>query len=83
MVLDSEYKAFTRAITYYPLNQAISRNITNCNTFIELRHTIESLKIITCALVAQLDRVSGFELEGCRFESCQARHFFAHEHSRL
>ena len=35
----------------------------------------ESLKIITCALVAQLDRVSGFELEGCRFESCQARHF--------
>ena len=26
------------------------------------------------APVAQLDRVSGFEPEGCRFESCQARH---------
>jgi hypothetical protein len=28
----------------------------------------------TRAPVAQLDRVSGFEPEGCRFESCQARH---------
>ena len=26
------------------------------------------------APVAQLDRVSGFEPEGCRFESCRARH---------
>ena len=27
------------------------------------------------ALVAQLDRASDFESEGCRFESCPARHF--------
>ena len=26
--------------------------------------------------VAQLDRASAFEAEGCRFESCRVRHIF-------
>ncbi|SVC84062.1 uncharacterized protein METZ01_LOCUS336916 [marine metagenome] len=28
------------------------------------------------ALVAQLDRVLGYEPSGCRFDSCRARHKF-------
>lgn len=31
--------------------------------------------LIVCALVAQLDRASGYEPEGREFESLRARHF--------
>ena len=40
-----------------------------------LRQGCQSHTINRVAPVAQLDRVSGFEPEGCRFESCRARHF--------
>ena len=31
------------------------------------------------APVAQLDRASDYESEGCRFDSCQARHYGRHQ----
>src|SRR5690625_731047 len=39
------------------------------------RNGSDNMCTFLSALVAQLDRVSGFEPVGCRFESCRARHF--------